>query len=246
MEAIEGKVVNYWTERAESYSDATQESLSNKDEKTIWEALFYSQIDKNKPLKILDIGTGPGFLAIVLANNKNYEVTGVDSCPNMLKQATDNAQKDGVSASFEVSDAQKIPFEDNTFDVVVSRCVTWNLPEPETAYKEWKRVLKKGGKIINFDANWYLRLYNEELQKEYNAIEQYENIVSDEKKREMEKIAKTLPLSKIERPFWDFETLVSLGFTKICVNTNLNDLIYNKIKKKMYKSTPMFMITATN
>lgn len=244
MEAIENKVINYWSKRAESYSGSTQNSLNNKDEKTVWEELFYSQINKNKPLKILDVGTGPGFLAIVLANNKNYEVTGVDSSANMLKQATDNAQKDGVSVSFEVSDAHKIPFNDNTFDVVVSRCVTWNLPEPKQAYKEWKRVLKKGGKIINFDANWYLRLYNEELQKKYEAIEKYESVVPLEMRKKMESIAKELPLSRKTRPYWDFETLISLGFTKINVDANINGLIYNEIKKKMYESTPMFMICA--
>lgn len=244
MKKLEEKVINYWSKRAESYSDSTRKSLDEKNEKEIWEELFQSQIDKNKPLKILDVGTGPGFLAIVLAKNKNYEVSALDSSPGMIKQAENNAKQEDVVVSFKVSDAQNIPFNDETFDVVVSRCVTWNLPKPKEAYMEWKRVLKKGGKILNFDANWYLRLYNEELQKEYDTIKNHENVVSDEMKQKMENIAKNLPLSKKERPFWDIDTLSSLGFSKIEVNNSINDLIYDEIKKKMYATTPMFMVSA--
>ena len=36
--------------------------------------------------------------------------------------------------------------------MIVSRNLTWNLPHPEMAYKEWLRVLKKGGRLLNFDA----------------------------------------------------------------------------------------------
>ena len=44
---------------------------------------------------------------------------------------------------------------DNTFDMIVSRNVTWNLEHPDRAYYEWMRVLKPGGVLLNFDANWY-------------------------------------------------------------------------------------------
>ena len=49
-------------------------------------------------------------------------------------------------------DAQKLDFEDNTFDVVISRNLTWNLEHPDVAYREWVRVLKVGGRLLNFDA----------------------------------------------------------------------------------------------
>ena len=47
-------------------------------------------------------------------------------------------------------DAQKLDFEDNTFDVVISRNLTWNLEHPDVAYREWVRVLKVGGKTSEF------------------------------------------------------------------------------------------------
>ena len=46
-------------------------------------------------------------------------------------------------------------FADNTFDMIVSRNVTWNLEHPDRAYYEWMRVLKPGGVLLNFDASWY-------------------------------------------------------------------------------------------
>ena len=52
-------------------------------------------------------------------------------------------------------DASHLAFADETFDAVVSRNLTWNLEDPEQAYKEWMRVLKKGGILLNYDANWY-------------------------------------------------------------------------------------------
>ena len=64
-------------------------------------------------------------------------------------------------------DAQNLEFENNQFDVVISRNLTWNLENPVQAYKEWFRVLKTGGIILNFDANWYGYLYDEEKRMAY-------------------------------------------------------------------------------
>ncbi len=49
-----------------------------------------------------------------------------------------------LSIDFQTGDAEHLPFEANTFDVVVSRNLVWTLPAPETAMREWHRVLKPG------------------------------------------------------------------------------------------------------
>ena len=51
-------------------------------------------------------------------------------------------------------DAENPDFPDGTFDVIVSRNLTWTLPDAARAYKEWIRVLKTGGILINADANY--------------------------------------------------------------------------------------------
>ena len=45
-------------------------------------------------------------------------------------------------------DAQALEFEDESFDVIISRNLTWNLEKPWQAYREWYRVLKPGGHIM--------------------------------------------------------------------------------------------------
>jgi ubiquinone/menaquinone biosynthesis C-methylase UbiE len=246
MNTLNEKVTDYCSKRAHSYSDAVNHTLSKNNEKEAWEKLIYSQIPSDKKLKILDIGTGPGIFVVLLGSNPHFEVTATDSSPGMLAEAKKNAEANHIIANFHECDAHTLPFENETFDVIISRNVTWNLPHPEKAYKEWKRVLKKGGKIITFDANWYLRLYDADLQKKYNEVKKYEDHekVPQEMRNKMEELAKTLPLSKEHRPSWDIKILGELGFEEIFLNTNINHLIYDEIEMKIYSVTPMFMVSA--
>ena len=72
-----------------------------------------------------------------------------------------------ASAYFSQMDAQDLTFEDDTFDVVLSRNLTWNLEHPDRAYAEWLRVLRPGGVLLNFDANWHAHLFDPELARLY-------------------------------------------------------------------------------
>ena len=66
-------------------------------------------------------------------------------------------------------DCHNLNFPDETFDMVICRNITWTLDDPQKAYKEWLRVLKKGGRLLVSDACWYLHLYDEEKKKIYEA-----------------------------------------------------------------------------
>lgn len=136
-------VTRYWNIRAESYSAANQqELLSEKQQK--WRQLLLSHVKEGETLKVLDIGTGPGFFAILLALS-GHQVTAIDATPGMLLEAKNNASQHNVSINFVCGDVQDLPFGDEQFDLVVSRNVTWNLKSPCEAYQEWFRVLKPGG-----------------------------------------------------------------------------------------------------
>lgn len=123
-------------------------------------------------MKILDIGTGPGFFPMILSE-AGYTVTAVDYTEEMLEKAKENLgkyTKYGLErVTLQRMDAQNLEFADETFDVVISRNLTWNLEKPEQAYQEWMRVLKPGGVLLNFDANWYGYLYDEEKKEAYEA-----------------------------------------------------------------------------
>lgn len=72
----------------------------------------------------------------------------------MIAAANDLAAKYHSSAHFLVMNAMHLDFPDNSFDAIVTRNLTWTLPDVPLAYREWFRVLKPGGVLINFDANY--------------------------------------------------------------------------------------------
>ena len=183
----------------------------------IWEAFPEREPGE---IKILDVGTGPGFFAILLAE-AGYQVTAVDYTEEMLREAQQNAGGLAECIVWKTGDAQALDVESNSFDVIVTRNVTWNLPRPDLAYKEWLRVLKPGGVLYNFDADWYGHLYNEEKRSGYEKDRQQteeqnvEDYYSGTDIEKMEEIARQVPLSRLERPKWDLETMRKTGFLDV-------------------------------
>ena len=150
-------------------------------------------------------------------------------------------------------DAQNLGFEDETFDVVISRNLTWVLEEPEKAYSEWHRVLKRGGALINFDANWYSFLYDaekKELTKQYHSKLKSDGIYDsyyDGKGIDndwMEDIARKTPLTTIQRPVWDEKILSKLGFASIHTDENVGERVLSKEELIEYAITPIFKVVA--
>jgi len=92
-------------------------------------------------------------LAFYLAR-AGCDVTGIDLSGQMIAMARKQGRIKGLPVDFRTGDAENLPFEDNVFDVVVSRNLIWTLPSPETAVREWRRVLKPGGRIIISDGFW--------------------------------------------------------------------------------------------
>ena len=147
---MEERIKKYWTKRAHDFGCIRKNELEN-DMGGRWLREIESYLPEGKPLDILDIGTGSGFFAVLLSG-KGHHVQGIDLTPAMLKEAAALAQERRVDVAFRQMDAQDLSYEDESFDVVVSRNLTWTLPEPEKAYREWYRVLRKGGVLLNFDA----------------------------------------------------------------------------------------------
>jgi len=100
------------------------------------------------------VGTGAGFLALLFAE-MGHEVTGVDLSAGMLEKAKHNAEHMGLEVDFFHGDAENLPFEDNSFDLVVNKFLLWTLPQPSCAVREWKRVLKPGGRLLAIDGDWF-------------------------------------------------------------------------------------------
>ena len=214
------EISDYWTSRAETYSESVKDSL-NRGEDRHWIKKISRFTDIDRPLKVLDVGTGPGFFPMLLGE-MGHDVTGIDCTAEMLVVADANCRKRGVKAVFKQMDAQKLDFEDESFDIIISRNVTWNLENPRKAYLEWFRVIKNGGKVIVFDGNHYLQLHDEEYRVATADDEdphKNSRYIGSTDTYVMREIAENLPLSRERRPQWDVCTLIELGYTDVYVCT---------------------------
>ncbi|MCR5209781.1 MAG: class I SAM-dependent methyltransferase [Lachnospiraceae bacterium] len=246
------EIQDYWTKRAPSYSDIVKNEFAD-DSEGRFAAVITEQIKiaeektGRKYVKVLDTGTGPGFFAILLAK-RGYEVTAVDYTQAMLDEAAANAAKQNVSIEFRQMDAQALDLPDDTFDLIVTRNVTWNLENPAKAYGEWYRVLKKDGLLINFDAGWYNYLFDSTAKEAFDA--DHENVVklgvpdlnkySDGSR--MEEISKSLILSQKTRPEIDLEMMSRVGF-ETAADRGVWRRVWSKEEQINWASTPMFLLT---
>lgn len=134
--------------------------------KTTWEAGDFSEVAKhietvaeefvgrlnlNPGLKVLDVACGSGNLAVNAAQ-AGADVTGLDLADNLVEAAKKRADDLGLEIRFEQGDAEALPYEDDTFDVVMTMYGAMFAPRPEIVAAELIRVCKPGGRIAM--ANW--------------------------------------------------------------------------------------------
>jgi len=225
-------VGDYWSTRSEGFSAHMIERIDGDENK-----LYIGRIKEfsdTRKMKVLDIGCGPGMFSIVLGKD-GHDVTGVDYSDGMIAKAKENCKNAGVPAKIIKMDAQNLDFPDKSFDLIVSRKVVWNLPNPVRAYSEWMRVLKDDGKMILFDGNYFLRMYDEEYKNHSEqSMEKFNKIREEMKAKGVDEkafnqggdpnvlngFAKDLPLSKVRRPQWDVGALTELGAKCIKVDVD--------------------------
>ncbi len=223
----------YWTSRAEKFSQLKIEEL-NSNIRIAWENELQCHLPNSKSLKILDIGTGTGFFSFLLAV-KGHDLTGIDLTEDMINQAKNTSEILQIPVDFHVMDAENLKFSDNSFDVIVTRNVTWTLPNLENAYKDWYRVLKKNGILINIDGD-YCREENVELPENHAHKK-----ITDKQWNDYENLKSELRIVSKPRPDWDINLLKDIGFENIILDKEVGNRIYIE-KDKFYNPTPIFKI----
>jgi SAM-dependent methyltransferase len=142
MEALKTKLKATWSagdfgEIAKSYSSGAED--------------FINRLPLQAGMKVLDVACGTGNLSLPAAR-LGALVTGVDIAPNLIEQARENAKREGLQVQFDEGDAEALPYEDASFDAVVTMFGAMFAPRPELVAAELKRVCKPGGFIAM--ANW--------------------------------------------------------------------------------------------
>jgi hypothetical protein len=99
--------------------------------------------------RVLDVASGIGTTAVLLAAERDVDVLGVDLGPAQVAKAAARAAAAGLSerARFRVGDAEQLPLPDGSFDAVVSECAFCTFPDKHTAASEVARVLRPGGRL---------------------------------------------------------------------------------------------------
>jgi ubiquinone/menaquinone biosynthesis C-methylase UbiE len=98
----------------------------------------------------LEIGSGTGYFSLNLLGAGIVErVTATDIAPGMLRALEANASELGLDVETVVTDAERLPFADATFDIVIGHAVLHHIPDVERAAAEFFRVLRPGG-IVAF------------------------------------------------------------------------------------------------
>ncbi|GAB3431526.1 class I SAM-dependent methyltransferase [Actinophytocola sediminis] len=99
--------------------------------------------------KAMELGSGTGFFLLNLMQGgviKQGSVT--DLSPGMVEVALRNAEQLGLDVDGRVADAERVPYDDNTFDLVVGHAVLHHIPDVPAAFREVLRVLKPGGRFV--------------------------------------------------------------------------------------------------
>ncbi len=115
------------------------------------EAEFLAFCNIRAGVRVLDVACGSGQTAIPLARQGSI-VTGIDIASNLIEAARQQAQAEQLDIQFDEGDAEALPYDDASFDVVLSVYGAMFAPQPEKVAAELARVCRPGGRIIM--ANW--------------------------------------------------------------------------------------------
>lgn len=146
------RIAEYWNWRSTTYHEEFSDFID--DEMDVWRKTLTEYIPEGKTLRAVEIGTGPGLLAHVLAQ-MGHSVTGVDLSEEMIKKASGRAEELGIDAEFIQGDAENLTLEDEKYDLVISKYLMWTLPHPEKFLEECRRILSPGGTLILIDGVWF-------------------------------------------------------------------------------------------
>lgn len=150
---VQNRITSYWDARGESYDGSVGHSLRDDVERGLWLTLLRELLPP-PPAAVLDVGTGTGFLAVLLSE-LGHHVTGVDLSAGMLALAQEKCASLTNPPTLVIGDAHEPPGTPGSFDVVISRHVLWTLSNPPRALSNWLQLLRPGGALVVIDGLWW-------------------------------------------------------------------------------------------
>jgi SAM-dependent methyltransferase len=143
----------YWTEQAPTYDVHQRRPERREHDVEAWSAIWSAALPP-APATVLDVGTGSGHVACLLAG-LGHDVTGIDLAEGMLTIAREHAAALDDPPRFLLGDAVAPDFSPATYDVVTGRYVMWTLRDPGAAAARWLELLRPGGTVAMVDSTWF-------------------------------------------------------------------------------------------
>lgn len=168
-------IAKYWDDSSETFDEHHATEDVSK-----WREQIKSIMQKSEGI-MLDVGTGTGFVSIMSAEC-GFNSVGVDISAKMMEQGQKNAENRGCIVNFVKVCDNSLPFLDNSFDGVTNCRLLWTLLDPQESLKEWLRVLKPCGKLLNFTRTRETRPTAEQIEElEKMRDEMAKNATEEEK-----------------------------------------------------------------
>lgn len=147
------RITEFWSSIGQHYNQDPENVVAPGTEEYVAWVEAVRALLPSEPCDILDVGTGTGFLAFIAAS-LGHRVTGIDLADGMLAVARADADRRGLRPRLFTGDAVAPDFPEASFDVVTNRHLLWTLLEPQTAFANWRRLLRPGGYVLAFDSVW--------------------------------------------------------------------------------------------
>jgi SAM-dependent methyltransferase len=239
-----------WDLSASGYAKSIREELEEGMART-WVDLILENAPRKGANKILDIGTGPGFFPVILTE-AGQDAIGTDFNEHMINEASKIAESLGLKIDYRVMNTMKLDFPDNTFDMVINRNVVWTILDAPSSFAEWFRVLKPGGTLLFFDAEYLKRERDPEFKAKCDKdLELYEaehgkiDWGYDPKDEDViNGWNKDMPLVLVDRPEWDLKILAEKGFVDL-KSESVMTRVTPEDKILLHRSCPLFMVKGT-
>ncbi len=215
------KQVDYWDEYAPAWGEKTRMDLYSDFnlEKTLRSLPL-----RGRQLRILDLGTGAGLVAVQAAL-LGHTAVGLDNSPQMLKQARLTAKWFSTRIMLINEDAHYVRAPKGMFDVIIAKDLLMCLEDPYGAIKRWKELLNPGGFLIIVDGNYLFYLHNETfksrrdaLMAEYQTDDLQQLLGPGKNSADFKEIVASYTANKVRRPSWELWYLSGLGFENFTIN----------------------------
>jgi len=150
---LRDEIKAYWSERAATFDEQPGHEIFSEGERAAWQALFRKHLGGGEGRHAVDLACGTAVISHIL-DDIGFSVTGIDWAEPMLARARTKAQSRSRSIRFLIGDAENTMEPDCSADVVTNRHLVWTLVDPEAAFREWRRILKPGGKVLIVDGDF--------------------------------------------------------------------------------------------